>query len=174
MGTRTAVFQEQENGKYLGIYVHYDGYIEGVGKTLLNHYQEKQKTYELLSQKRFLSCLGTTTETISYERQMEMYASNSKEISKYCVGHNSEEFFLADNLEDIRNMQYLTYNKGEIDGFYVKAKEDKEGKEFIAFRGSDNNGFLYVQDLKGTWYVSQMEETRPHNMKKFEKLEKHL
>lgn len=171
MGTRTAVFQEQENGKYLGIYVHYDGYIEGVGKTLLNHYQDRQKTYELLNKKRFLSCLGTTTEIISYEKHREMYSLKSKDIEKYCVGHESEEFFLADSLEDIRNMQYLSYNEGEIDGFYVSAKE---GKEFVAFRGSDNNGFLYVQDLKGTWYVSQEGEIEPYNMKQFEKLEKYL
>ncbi|MUN83853.1 hypothetical protein EZ054_13565 [Enterococcus faecalis] len=31
MGTRTAIFKEQADGTYQGIYCHWDGYIEGVG-----------------------------------------------------------------------------------------------------------------------------------------------
>ena len=41
MGTRTAIFQKQMNGEYLGTYIHYDGYIEGVGKTLFEHYGDR-------------------------------------------------------------------------------------------------------------------------------------
>lgn len=171
MGTRTAIFQEQKNGKFVGTYVHYDGYIEGVGKTLFENYSDRQKTDQLLNKKRFLSCLGTTTDIISFEKRYEMYKSNSKDVEKYCVSHKDEEYFFAENLRDILNMQYLTYCNGEIDGFYTKTKQ---GKEFIPFRGSDNNGFLYVQDLKGDWYISQAENKSPFNMKDFEKLANYL
>jgi|SRR5699024_1669336 len=164
MGTRTAVFQEQANGEFIGIYVHYDGYIEGVGKTLFEYYKDRNKVAELLSKKRFLSCLGTTTEMISFDKQMEMYQTNREDIQKYCVAHNEEEYFYSHSLEDIRNMQYLTYCKGEIDGFY---ENTIKGKVFKAFRGSDNNGYLYMQDRSGTWFVSyivasgEMSEFKP-------------
>ena len=68
-------------------------------------------------------------------------------------------------------MQYLSYYNGEIDGFYV---DTEQGKEFKPYRGSDNNGFLYVQDLDGVWYVSQSKEIEPYDMKQFEKLEKYM
>lgn len=171
MGTRTAVFQEQIDGTYLGTYIHYDGYIEGVGKTLFDYYKDREKVAELLNKKRFLSCLGTKTEVISFEEQFEMHRTNAEEVHKYCVAHNDEEYFIADSLEDIRDMQYLTYSNGEVDGFYVNT--DK-GKEFTPFRGSDNNGFLYVQDLKGVWYVSQSNEIKPYEMKAFDRLEKYI
>lgn len=171
MGTRTAIFQEQSNGQFLGIYIHYDGYIEGVGNTLLDHYGSRKKTFELLNKKRFLSCLGNTTEFISFEEQMEMYSNNNKDIENYCVAHNDEEYFLAESLEDIRTMQYLTYCNGEIDGFY--ATDEEEGTEFIEFRGSDNNGFLYYQDLNGCWHVSRSiaKETYHDRMSAFEPLD---
>lgn len=171
MGTRTAIFQEQTDGNFLGTYIHYDGYIEGVGKTLFENYSSRQKTAQLLNKKRFLSCLGTTAEIISFDTQFKMYESNSKDVNKYCVSHKDEEYFFAEILEDIRKMQYITYCNGEIDGFYI---DTKQGKEFKAFRGSDNNGFLYVQDLKGDWYVSQMKGNSLYKMKKFEKLANHL
>lgn len=171
MGTRTAIFQKQKNGEYLGIYIHYDGYIEGVGKTLFEHYGNRQKTSELLNKKRFLSSLGTTTEIISNEEHMELYKTNSEDFEKYCVAHKDEEYFFAESLEDIQNMQYLSYYNGEIDGFYV---DTEQGKEFKPYRGSHNNGFLYVQDLDGVWYVSQSKEIEPYDMKQFEKLEKYM
>ncbi|MGJ7589126.1 hypothetical protein [Staphylococcus shinii] len=171
MGTSTAIFQEQMNGRYVGTYIHNDGYIEGVGQTLFEHYSDRQKTAELLNKKRFLSSLGTTTGLISHETQLQMYKSESEELGKYCVSGEDEEYFFAANLAEIRNMQYLSYYNGEIDGYYV---DTRQGKEFKAFRGSDNNGFLYVQDLQGIWYVSLVEDKSPYNMKSFEELSKYL
>ena len=48
MSTRTAIFKEQENGTFKGIYCHHDGYLEGVGYTLLKHYQDPEKVKALL------------------------------------------------------------------------------------------------------------------------------
>lgn len=171
MGTRTAIFQEQTNGGFLGIYIHLDGDIEGVGRTLFENYSDKQKTAQLLNKKRFLSSLGTTAEIISSDESFEMYKSNSKDIKKYCVGQKDEYYFIADSLEVIRNMNYLSYSNGELDGAYSITKQ---GKEFKPFRGSDNNGYLYVQKLNGQWYVSYYVKelgVKEYEMSEFKPLE---
>ncbi|MFF0676873.1 hypothetical protein ACFYSI_13200 [Staphylococcus xylosus] len=168
MGTRTAIFQEQTNGEFLGIYVHYDGYIEGVGKTLFEHYKSRDKTYELLDKKLALSSLGQTTMILNEKDYRELHRTNPEETIKYCSGGHISESFLAGSLDEIRRLDYLVYSEGQIDGFYVKDENGED--EFVPYRGSDNNGFLYYQDLKGEWFVSQMEDKAPYNMKEFEKL----
>ena len=64
------------------------------------------------------------------------------------------EYYLAYRKEDIRNFDYLTYDiNNQLQGY-----QDEEGR-LIPFRGSDNNGYLYVQDLDGIWYVSELDES---------------
>ncbi|EPH71424.1 hypothetical protein D929_02206, partial [Enterococcus faecalis 02-MB-P-10] len=58
MGTRSAIFKEQKDGTFQGIYCHWDGYIEGVGAVLYEHYQDPRKTQRLINQKKALSSLG--------------------------------------------------------------------------------------------------------------------
>lgn len=172
MGTRTAVFQEQQDGKFLGIYVHYDGYIEGVGKTLFEHYKQREKTYELINKKVALSSLGQTTTILNEKEYTKLHQTNPDETVKYCSGGHISESFVAVTVYEIRNFQFLTYSNGEIEGFYVKDENGTD--EFVPYRGVDNNGFLYYQDLKGEWYVSQMMDKPPYDMKQFEKLEKYM
>ncbi len=52
MGTRTAIFKEQADGTYQGIYCHWDGYIEGVGAVLYEHYQDPEKIQKVINQKK--------------------------------------------------------------------------------------------------------------------------
>lgn len=157
MGTRTAIFQEQANGQFLGIYVHLDGYIEGVGRTLFEHYSNRNKIWELIKAKTPLSCLGTTTEKISHEQFSQVLKESHEEAEKYCVvgslPFNDQEYYIAHSVNDIQNEQYFTYDGDEVQGI-----ENNHGKDkvFIPLRGSDNNGFLYYQDLNGQWYVSQL------------------
>ncbi|KTW11165.1 hypothetical protein NS53R_14165, partial [Mammaliicoccus sciuri] len=46
------------DGTYLGFYVHYDGYLEGVGHTLKHYYSSREKVKELIDKKVPLSALG--------------------------------------------------------------------------------------------------------------------
>lgn len=47
MATRSNVAVQQEDGTFLFIYVHWDGYYEGNGKTLLDHYSDVNKARQL-------------------------------------------------------------------------------------------------------------------------------
>ena len=51
MSTRTAIFKEQVDGTFQGIYCQSDGYIEGVGAMLYNYYQDTEKVQRLIDRK---------------------------------------------------------------------------------------------------------------------------
>ena len=49
MATRSTISVLQPNGLIHSIYCHWDGYIEGVGKTLKEHYNTFEKANELIA-----------------------------------------------------------------------------------------------------------------------------
>jgi hypothetical protein len=49
MATRSTIIYEREDGKFLSIYCHNDGYLEGVGYTLRNYYTNKMKIESLMA-----------------------------------------------------------------------------------------------------------------------------
>ena len=67
MATRSRIAIENESGIVKSIYCHFDGYIDGVGKVLFEHY-DKEKLEKLI-ELGDISVLGTSTEnTIAYCR----------------------------------------------------------------------------------------------------------
>jgi hypothetical protein len=67
MSTRSRIAIEKESGIVNSIYCHFDGYVDGVGKTLFNHY-DKEKLQKLI-ELGDISSLGESTEdTVAYCR----------------------------------------------------------------------------------------------------------
>jgi hypothetical protein len=67
MATRSRIAIENESGIVNSIYCHFDGYVDGVGKTLFNHY-DKEKLQKLI-ELGDISSLGESTEdTVAYCR----------------------------------------------------------------------------------------------------------
>jgi hypothetical protein len=67
MATRSRIALETESGIVKSIYCHFDGYINGVGKTLYNHYDREK--LEKLIELGDISSLGESTEnTVAYCR----------------------------------------------------------------------------------------------------------
>ena len=48
MGTRSAIGYKTAEGKIRAKYSHYDGYVAGVGKTLVEHYQQARKIAQMV------------------------------------------------------------------------------------------------------------------------------
>lgn len=48
MGTRSAIGYKTAEGKIRAKYSHYDGYVAGVGKTLIEHYQAARKIAQMV------------------------------------------------------------------------------------------------------------------------------
>mgnify|MGYP001032128280 FL=1 len=171
MSTRTAIFKEQVDGTFQGIYCQSDGYIEGVGAMLYNYYQDTEKVQRLIDYGKALSNVGISEKVriIEYANRPNIY--NEDGIIKYCFAVNDfPEKFVANDLEQIRTFNYLTLKDNDvIDGY----QQNVDGKDtFVPYRGSDNNGFLYVQKQSGQWLVSTMK--RNDDMTKFQQLKKYF
>lgn len=74
MATRSNISVKIGN-EYRTVYCHWDGYLDGVGKTLLNHYNSLELACELIKGGD-MSCLGekcSCPEGHSYENQIDGY-----------------------------------------------------------------------------------------------------
>jgi len=49
MSTNASIGIELKSGKVKAVYCHFDGYYDGVGKTLLEHYKDRKKVEKLIS-----------------------------------------------------------------------------------------------------------------------------
>lgn len=171
MSTRTAIFKEQADGTFQGIYCQNDGYIEGVGAMLHEYYQNPDKVQRLIDNGMALSSIGISeqAQVIDYSQHPDLYTEDR--VIKFCFSVNEyKEQFLANKLEQIRTFNYLTLEEnGEVAGYH----QTIAGKNvFVPFRGSDNNGYLYVQKLSGKWLVSTMKSDG--DMTKFKTLNQYF
>lgn len=72
MGTRSNIGATQEDGTIKVIYCHWDGYPEGVGAVLTEHYTEPAKVQALLNLGDISSLSGTEVENVeSYAKRGE-------------------------------------------------------------------------------------------------------
>lgn len=157
MGTRTAIFQEQQNEQCKGIYVHYDGYIEGVGAMLHLAYQDRAKVKRLIDQEKPLVTLGATGESFVMKgyndpRRRKTIMIDDEELPRYSeiMDDDEGEYYLANNRMSIMDGTFFTYNKnGDLQTY----RSEEDNREY-PFQGSDNNGFYYIQRLDGIWIVA--------------------
>lgn len=87
MATRSNIAIENQDGTVSSIYCHFDGYVEGVGDTLFEYYQSKEKLQELINLGDISSLGETIEETVAYHRDG---GEDYNEPSKY---KDVEEFF---------------------------------------------------------------------------------
>ena len=59
MSTRSYIGIENKDGTVTAVYCHFDGYLSGVGQTLLNHYKKRTKVQALIDLGN-LSYIGKT------------------------------------------------------------------------------------------------------------------
>lgn len=71
MATRSNIGTRQEDGTIKAIYCHWDGYPEGVGATLTEHYNDPAKVEALLNLGDFSSIADNIEEIESYAQRGE-------------------------------------------------------------------------------------------------------
>ena len=72
MATRSTINLKLSNGSYRHIYCHWDGYLDGVGITLLNYYNTEEKINELMDDGDISSLTGTIDKTEFYKNRGEV------------------------------------------------------------------------------------------------------
>ena len=104
MSTRSMILREEEDGRYLGIYCHYDGHVEHNGRILTTHYKSRKKVCELLG-------LGDLSRLAPRLRPRSDRPHNfSSAQSDVCV------FFGRDRGEIVTRAEYVTLEKLNKDG----------------------------------------------------------
>jgi len=96
MATRSTIWIKKENGNYDGVYCHYDGYLSGVGKTLLESYGNRDRVLSLIS-KGSLSSLGYE---INPDQDKEHDFNNAQ--NNVCI------FYHRDRREDLNIYKDIT------------------------------------------------------------------
>jgi hypothetical protein len=91
MSTRSAIIRKTEDG-YEGVYCHFDGHIDSVGKRLYDFYNHPEQVKELLALGDLSSLGETLKSTIAYHRDRnEDFALHQgktvKEVEDQ-IGHN--------------------------------------------------------------------------------------
>jgi hypothetical protein len=109
MSTRSTIWIKKDEDKYDGIYCHFDGYLDGVGKTLIENYTDINKVIALI-ELGAISSLGKSIEcpekhslnnpikgyTVAYFR-------DDKEESEICI-------YKDKSLNEIENDYSEEYN----------------------------------------------------------------
>ena len=120
MATRSAIGIEVD-GKVVGVYCHWDGYLDGVGATLAKHYTSAESVRALVSQGG-ISSLGETVEATTF------YARDRGEEVTIREFPNENEFFF--NFDTGTEFRYLWTSEG----WRVYEVYDKDF-QMLAFEG---------------------------------------
>lgn len=81
MSTRSLIGKVEKNGKIRAIYCHHDGYLEGVGQTLVDFYSDESKIDDLLNLGD-LSSLGETAETFP-----DYWTGDAASSPEFCISY---------------------------------------------------------------------------------------
>ena len=112
MSTNAIIANTDGNGNYVSTYVHWDGYIEGVGKTLLNNYNEMSQAYDICRLGYISALMPTKEETkkeaINNEPPIHTYSNDQfeKYLDTFCsiewvyIYDESEEKWLVKHIKD--------------------------------------------------------------------------
>ena len=103
---------QKEDGTLEAVYCHYDGYPEGVGKTLKEHYQDPDKV-ERLIEGGGMSCLAPDVEDCEYYtgwgEKLKIYtAPNTSALAKESKELWCEYLYVYDPSQDTENKWLIT------------------------------------------------------------------
>jgi hypothetical protein len=120
MATRSSITIKLADGKYEGIYCHFDGYPDGVGKTLLKYYNTKKRVRKLVK-------LGSTSilgRFIQTSRRHD-FDHPVKNVTVAYARDRGEDYFVATgwSWESVKGQFGASYDYlYEDDRWYVSAR----------------------------------------------------
>lgn len=93
MGTRSTIALEYADGTIEEVYCRWDGYIDGVGKTLQDHYMDPFKVQQLVSQGAMSSLKESVNDCSFYTKRGEDLVVNCySNFKDYCNRGRGEEY----------------------------------------------------------------------------------
>lgn len=142
MGTKCSIGKEQEDGSVRYIYCEFDGYIDGVGKTLNTYYTSPDILDQLLDLGNIIS-LGA-----------KLVPNSSREYDPHSTVPYKDGPFYNDNYLSVE--EYFNHVRSDISFLthrYLFTKDNKwvVKNEAIQFDHED----LYIQDLDYLFSLGQ-------------------
>ena len=122
MATRSYIFTETSDSNFVGSYCHWDGYPEGVGKTLTDNYYTSETVSKLCSIGGFSTLQETVEETAKskYEGHDPMHAENVQCLPDLLGGCAYD----VDYVYLFRNNEWFVYEtlygEGSMEGWHVR------------------------------------------------------
>ena len=141
MSTRCRIGIENKDGTITSIYCHHDGYPDGVGEVLVNHYKTEEQIRKLL-ELGDLSSIGT--EPIDNPRAWEQVSF---------TGANPNDWFKAYKEINPNNMCNTYKSRGED----CPAQTHKNIEEYQKYSRDCWGEFTYLFK-DGTWYVLEYDD----------------
>lgn len=167
MSTSSYIFVEIEEDSFKGSYVHFDGYFEGVGAILNEHYTDLKKATELVKLGE-LSALGATIEPSEAVKRFGMGATlttafralSESEKARLQEDHQSGKYTTAyhrDAREDLKTIEQTNFAT-----FTDSFKIGYESINYIYL--FSNNTWFYLDKTRFQWrslerQLSKMKET---------------
>lgn len=117
MSTRSRIAIENEDGSVTSVYCHFDGYFSGIGQTLNDHYQNREKVQSLID----LGALSYVSERVAPDKgQTHSFGAGAEGVTMAYHRDRGEEFSqqTSSNREaffkgDIEEYGYLFTKEGE-------------------------------------------------------------
>jgi hypothetical protein len=100
MATRSSIAIEKKDGKFLGIYCHWDGYIENNGSILFQYYDTYEKALKLI-EKGDLSSLNNSCKKPKNH-------SFDNPVEGYCIYYHRDK---GEDWEDVKPCETDTYEE---------------------------------------------------------------
>ena len=134
MSTRSMI--AFNNGSTItAIYCHFDGYLEGVGKTLMNYWNDIEKV-EALMELGDLSVLGTEIG----EKQNFDNCTNDN----WCLAYGRDRGETGTEAKDYSRMHYAEGNYKGVDYYYVF-----DGIQWSFKRAGYKKGYTPLAEMEG-------------------------
>ena len=147
MSTKAYIFIEKENNMFDGVYVHWDGYLSGVGQTLFKNYRETEKIQTLISLGA-LSYLDAECCTPPNYKRSNNHINDLQHIPGYTVAYNRDRGDPLNIEQDITIEDLTSYSNSYIwrnntwwqleNNNWSKLEENLKKLEI------DNNNFSYT------------------------------
>lgn len=115
MATRSRIAIENEDGSVTSVYCHFDGYFSGVGQTLNDHYQNREKVQSLID----LGALSYVRERVAPDKgQTHSFGAGAEGVTMAYHRDRGEE------LSKQKHRDKKAFFKGDIEEYgYLFTKE---------------------------------------------------
>ena len=157
--TPAIILQGRQDGTFVGIHVVFDGYLEGLGRTLINAYPEPHQIVPIINRHRPLDVLGLEPTIVSPGPDMDeqldaLNTVNGFEWRRYTVADNDPDnqvYYVAPTFQDIQLGRIYGYDSMTSRPLMYQTEEGEILPSILKVEDAP----IYIQLKTGEWYYVQ-------------------